>query len=279
MVNYTIGCDAHKHFSVFAVLDHHGKLCSHQRVEHETGAIRKFLEGFPASTPVAIESVGNWYWIVDEIEAAHCLPLLTNPAKAKVMMGKVNKTDKLDAQSLATLLRLGTLPSVWVPPGEVRDMRELPRTRIALCKLRVALKNRIHATLAKYNLKLDGASDISLLKWREDLLAALERLPPETQHCMQAELTALEQLSTQILSLEKRIAEHTKTSKSLQLIQTLPALGNILAIVIDRELGSIKRFPDAEHYANYCGVVPTVSGSADKFHYGHLRKQANQYLK
>jgi hypothetical protein len=46
-----------------------------------------------------------------------------------MMMGNVHKTDKLDAQGLATLLYLGKLPSVWIPPAEVRDERELPRTR------------------------------------------------------------------------------------------------------------------------------------------------------
>ena len=106
----------------------------------------------------------DWYWIADEIEAAGCVPLLTHAAKAKVMMGNVNKTDKLDAKGLATLLRLGSLPTVWLPPGEVRDGRELPRTRMALTKMRTALKNRIHATLAKYNRKLEGASDIFIPK-------------------------------------------------------------------------------------------------------------------
>lgn len=281
MTNYTIGCDAHKRFSLFAVMDHQGKVCHQQRVDHETGAIRKYLTGFPAGTPVAIESVGNWYWIVDEIEAAGCHPLLTNPAKAKVMMGNVNKTDKLDAQGLATLLHLGTLPSVWVPPGRVRDERELPRTRMVLTRQRAALKNRIHATLAKYNLKIGADQDIDIfaIKWRPDLLAAIDQMPPETQRCVQAELAMLEQLSIQIHSLEKRILEHAKTSKSLQLLDTLPMVAEILAVVIEREIGSIQRFTSAEAYANYAGTVPTVSGSAGKFHYGHLRKQANQYLK
>jgi hypothetical protein len=79
---------------------------------------------------VALECVGNYYWIADEIEAAGCRPNLTHAAKAKVMMGLVDKTDKLDADGLATLLRMGTLPTVWLPPGRVRDQRELPRTRI-----------------------------------------------------------------------------------------------------------------------------------------------------
>jgi len=66
------------------------------------------------------------------------------------MMGNANKTDKLDAKGLAKLLHLDSLPTVWLPPGEIRDERELHRARMALSKLRTTLKNRIHATLAKY---------------------------------------------------------------------------------------------------------------------------------
>jgi hypothetical protein len=84
--DYTVGCDAHKHFSLFAVLDGRGRLAQRVRVGHAPGAIQAFLAQFPEGTPVALESVGNWYWIVDEIEAAGCLPLLANPAKAKVMI-------------------------------------------------------------------------------------------------------------------------------------------------------------------------------------------------
>jgi len=109
--DYTIGCDAHKHFSLFAVLDRKGDPVERTRVGHVPGAIGAFLSQYPEGTPVALETVGNWYWIVDEIEEAGCIPLLAHAAKAKVMMGNIHKTDKLDAQGLATLLYLGKLPS------------------------------------------------------------------------------------------------------------------------------------------------------------------------
>ena len=145
-MNYIIGCDAHKHYSQFAVYEKKSKKIKQVRVNHEPGAIRDFLAEYPEGTPVALESIGNWYWIVDEIEQAGCQALMAHAAKAKAMMGNVNKTDKLDARGLVALLQNGTLPTVWIAPGEVRDERELPRTRMALCKIRVALKNRIHAT-------------------------------------------------------------------------------------------------------------------------------------
>ncbi len=153
----------------------------------EPGAIQAFLESLPEGTPVALETVGNWYWIADEIEAAGCLPLLTHAAKAKVMMGNVNKTDKLDAKGLAKLLHLDSLPTVWLPPGEIRDERELHRTRMALSKLRTALKNRIHATLAKYGITSTEHSDIFVGTGRAWLQATLSRLPPETGRCVAQE--------------------------------------------------------------------------------------------
>jgi transposase len=279
MTNYKIGCDAHRRFSQFAILDADGQFLEQVRVNHEPGAIRKFLSEYPPGTPVALESVGNWYWIVDEIEAAGCISLMAHAAKAKVMMGNVNKTDKLDARGLATLLHLGSLPIVWLPPHEVRDERELHRTRMALSKSRTALKNRVHSTLAKYALSLDTDSDIFAPKWRPELTKACRALPPETQRCMQQHLIALDHVQGQIKELEERIKQRVEITPNIQLLKTLPGVANILAIVIEREMGTVDRFSSSAHFASYAGTVPTVKASSGKIRYGRLRKQSNQYLK
>ena len=69
----------------------------------------------------------------------------------KVMMGAINKTDKLDARGLNRLQQNGTPPTVWIPLAEVRDRRDLPRTPMVLARQRTQLKNRIHATLDESN--------------------------------------------------------------------------------------------------------------------------------
>ena len=248
-------------------------------MEHKIGAIREYLEQFLEDTPVALESVGNWYWIVDEIEAAGCRPMLTNAGKAKLMMGNVNKTDKLDADGLALLLHNGTLPTVWIPGGGLRDLRELPRTRMALIKQRTAIKNRIHATLAKYGIRVEGSSDIFVGKGLAVLEKEIDRLPEETRYCVKRELELLGQLKDHIRYLEKRIRERIKQTKDMQLLKSLPGVGDILAIVMASEFGSVERFPDAEHFASYAGTTPKVKSSGGKTYYGHLRKESNQYLK
>jgi transposase len=193
--------------------------------------------------------------------------------------GTFGKTDKLDAQGLGILLHNGTLPTVWLPPGEIRDQRELPRTRMAFSRLRTVIKNRIHATVAKYGITSTGHSDIFVGTGRAWLDTAATRLPPETGRCVAQELEALDGLQLQISQLEKRIRERIGLPPSIQLLKTLPGVGDISAIVVDREIGSIDRFSTAGQFTSYAGLVPTVHASGGKTHFGHMRKPSNQYLK
>lgn len=145
-----IAFDSHKHYTVARVEGADGTPIREAKIHHARGALRVFLSGCEAGSPVAVETIGNWYGIVEEIEAAQMRPQLVHARKAKLMMGQINKTDKLDAQGLNRLQRTGTWPTVWIPPAELRDRRDLTRTRMVLVGMRTRLKNRIHANLAKY---------------------------------------------------------------------------------------------------------------------------------
>ena len=134
----------------------------------------------PPASPIAIESVGNWYWMIEAMEQAGHKPILVHPRKAKLLMGLINKTDKLDARGLAMLNLNGSLPAVWIPPAELRDQRELSRMRMSMVGVRTQFKNRIHATLGKYAIVIDEVSDVFGKKGRVLLSEAIKELPPET---------------------------------------------------------------------------------------------------
>ena len=147
-----IAFDCHKRYTWAVVKEERDRLVREGKIPHQRGSLREFLSRCREGSP-AVETVGNWYWIVDEIEQAGCRPRLVHAGKAKLMLGAVNKTDKLDARGLNKLQRTGTLPEVWIPPGELRDKRELPRTRMVLVRERTKLEQRIHAALTKYGLQ------------------------------------------------------------------------------------------------------------------------------
>lgn len=275
-----IGCDAHKQYSVFVAVDEAGHASPAQRVKHAGTEFHDFLCGLPPGSPIALETSGHWYWMVAAMEQAGHQPILVHARKAKLLMGLVNKTDKLDAQGLATLLRNGTVPSVWIPALALRDQRELPRLRMTFVRVRTALKNRIHAAFAKYGIALNDVSDVFGAKGRQMLAQRLSQLPTETQYAVREELALLDPLQDQIDDLEGRIRQVVQQTPRMQRLQTLPGVGPILAIVIALELGSVERFPNAEHFASYSGTVPRVQESGGHRRYsGAVRNDVNRYLK
>jgi transposase len=278
-MNYYTGCDAHKKYSVFVTMDETGKTGKADRVTHDLETYRKYLKTLPPGVTIAIESVGNWYWMIDEMEKAGHRPLLTNPGKAKQMMGMINKTDKLDTNGLAMLNRNGTLPVVWTPPSEIRDQRELSRMRMAMVQVRTKFKNRIHATLAKYAIDIDEVKDIFGKKGRILIKEAIKGLPPETKRSVDEQLELLDQVIERIDAVEEHIRQVVKMSPEMTLLKSLPGVGDILAIVIALEIGSVARFPSPMHLASYAGLVPRVHSSGGKTYYGKVRDDVNHYLK
>jgi transposase len=274
-----IAFDSHKRYTWVDREDHSTGETRCHRLEHAPGAVRNYLSGCEPGTAVAVEATGNWYWIIDEIEQAGLQPRLVHPRKAKLMMGQINKTDKLDAQGLNRLQRNGTLPTVWIPPGPLRDLRELTRTRLVLVAQRTRLKNRLSATLAKYGTPASECSDPYGKRGRAELEKHLEGLPEQTRWVSGQLLAQLDFVGAQVKELERRLGDLVEITPEMQWLLTMPGVGVILAATIALEIGEIQRFPSAMHLASYSGTTPRVHASGGKVRYGPLRVDVNRYLK
>lgn len=192
-------------------------------------------------------------------------PHLANPLEAKRRMGK---TDALDAKGLAILLHNGTLPESWIPPGELRDRRELLRTRMALRDLRSSLKHRIHAAIDRYGLQATGISDLFGVRGRVYIDTTLDKLPHDTAAMICVQLTSLDQLEVQVEDIEDRIADALKPSPEVRLLRTIPGIGEILAPLVWLEIGEVERFPRTENLASYAGLVPRIIASGGRIRHG-----------
>lgn len=272
-----IAFDSHKHYTLAEREDVASGRARQTRIDHAPGAIRAYLAGCAPGTPVALEAMGSWYWIVEEIEQAGLRPLLVHARKAKLMMGQTNKTDRLDVHGLNRLQRTGTLPTVWVPPSGVRDLRELTRARIALVHWRTDVKNHIHSMLAKHGLAV-GASDAFGRKGRAEIDGLLDRLPDEAGGVTRMLLAEVDTLSGHVAALERRLKALIVATPAMQRLMTLPGVGVVLAATVALEIGDVTRFRSAPRLAAYAGTTPRVSASGGKTHYGPLRADANRTL-
>jgi transposase len=276
-----IAFDSHKHYTLASVQNQQGTIVQEEKIMHDRGNIQEFLKRWEPGTPVAVESIGSWYWIVDEIEAAGMQPRLVNPRKAKLMMGNINKTDRLDVRGLNQLQRNGTLPIVWIPPGKLRDERELPRIRMLMSNERTRLKNRIHSDIAKYGLQETFAeiSDVFGKKGRVLLQKCMTLFPEHTAYTVKLLLEELEEIEKHIRQIEKQMQKTFTSTKEIQLLRSIPGIGFILGMVIWLEVGDVHRFAGPDCLANYAGVVPRIHSSGGKSRYGRQRSDTNHYLK
>ncbi|MBU1319324.1 MAG: IS110 family transposase [candidate division Zixibacteria bacterium] len=274
-----IAFDSHKRYTLCSVADDRGLVLEEERIEHVRGAIVSYLSRFPSGESVAVETIGNWYWIVDEIEAAGLKPLLVHARKAKLMMGCINKTDQLDVRGLNRLQQTGALPTVWIPSGELRDWRDLPRTRMYFGAIRTRLKNRLHASLAKYAQTVQGVSDIFGPRSREALLVHLDYLPEQTRFTTLEQLAYIDRLTESIKGIDARMDDIFTETQDVSLVRTAPGIGFVLGIVIALEVGDVTRFASPGRLASYSGTVPRVRASGGRISYGRLRPDVNRYLK
>jgi len=274
-----IAFDSHKHYTLMEREEVRSGKTVQKRIEHRPGAIREALADCEAGATVAVEAMGSWYWIIGEIEQAGLIPVLVHPRKAKLMMGMINKTDKLDVHGLNRLQRNRSLPTVWIAPAQTRDMRELTRSRMQLTAQRARLKNRLQATLAKHGLAIRDCSDNFGVAARRQWPGLLEQLPQHTRWSAEQFWEQLELVSEQIRRHEERLEALLEVTQEMQLLRTIPGVGLILSSVIAMEVGDVDRFGDSEHLASYAGTTPRVHSSGGKTRYGQLRTDVNQYLK
>jgi len=135
-----VGLDVHLKNTQVTVMKMNGEIVKRERVSTTKAELRS-LEPAPKGSKVALESVGFcWPWIdfLDELEFE---VLLANPVKAKYRAEDV-KTDRVDSKLLADLTRMNWLPTCYVPPSELRVLRNLLRHRAYRTKLSTGVKNK-----------------------------------------------------------------------------------------------------------------------------------------
>src|SRR6059058_2409306 len=150
----------------------------------------------------AIESMNGARFVHDRLELAGWQVEIADAQKVKGLAPLACKTDRIDAWVLAELSRRELVPAIWLPDPEVRAERERARWRLHLVRHRVALKNRVHATLLAFG-RPCPASDLFGVGGRE-LLTRLEVPDPWSKNIATA-LGMIDELGAAIHDCEREL--------------------------------------------------------------------------
>jgi transposase len=276
-MKHFIGMDIHRKFSQVCVMDEEGRTVSQRRLRHDhPQRLVQYFEGFSGQAQVAMEATVGWMWLADTLESVGLEVKLAHPAGVRLIAENRLKSDKVDARSLAQLLRTGFLPEAYLAPREVRDRRVLLRYRQGLVKTRTMVKCRIHALLIKWNIELDLSDSFG--RQGRQLLRTMELAEPD-RTCLQGWLDLLDFLDVQVGAVERRLVKTLPDEPRAVWLTTIPGVGKLTAYLILAEVGHIERFPSAKKFVSYCGLCPSNRGTAGRTWHGSIGPAGRKALK
>jgi transposase len=270
-------------------------------------ALREWLQAYGV-THVALESTGvYWKPVYYMLEGAFTL-LLINMRDLSHVPGR--KSDVQDSDWLAQLLECGLLKASFVPPPEIRDLRDLTRYRGQQVGDRAQEVNRLHKVLEDAGVKLSTvASDVLGASGRAMLSALVEgttdpvvladlargrlrqKLPllqralegkfrPHHAFLIQQGLTKIDFLEEAIAQLTTELDRRLRPFEPmLQALDTIPGVDRIGAMSLAAETGGdMTRFATAAHLCSWAAMCPGQNESAGKRRSGKTR-QGNRYLR
>lgn len=272
-----VGLDIGLKWHYVVVMDAEGRIGQQQRLPTESLVLQRFFETLEGPCRVVLEATGNWVAVYERIEPYVQEVVLAHPLKVRAIASARIKTDKIDATTLAHLLRADLIPQAYIPPRPVRDWRELARHRAFLVRLQTRVKNRIHSLLAKRGVEAPGCSDlfgVAGLAW-----LAQVALPEPYAAMRHRYLAILARLREQLRNVEQTIDQTVATTPDARLLMTVPGLGRYLALLVLAEIGEITRFPNPKHLVSYAGLCPSTYASGQTLRHGHLTHQGSPWLR
>jgi len=264
-------------------------------------------------THVAIESTGVYWRPVFNILEGSLEVILVNARHVKAVPGR--KTDVKDCEWLADLLRHGLLKASFIPPLEIRELRELTRYRNSIVREQATISNRVQKIAESGNIKLSqvasdalgvsgrlmlralagGETDVE--KMSELARARLRNKKGELKRALEGRLTCAqrwvlaelldryEELEAAIKKVNEQIRKEVEESadpfvrEAIELLDTIPGVGESVAQIIVSEIGvDMGRFPTDKHLASWAGMCPGNNESAGKRRSGKTTK-GSQYLR
>lgn len=270
-----VGMDIHRDYAVMVgVSAPNVCVLNARRVEY--GKLRDWMKAnLSASDEVVIEATMNSWAIYDQVKPFVAQVWVANARKIGLIAQAAVKTDAHDALHLANLLAAGLLPTVWVPPPPVREMRKIVAHRMTLTKRRTMAINHIRSILNEHTL----TQPADLLKIEDWLSEAEKALSCADRLVIADELTSLRQFKTSITQAEAELARlsnsDTWREQAIQVMQ-VSGFGIVHGMTALAAIGDIKRFANPDALASYSGLCPRKHQSGQKNDDGRITKEGRK---
>jgi transposase len=272
-----IGFDVHKKTVNYCRKTASGEIVQEGRLAARREELRAWAAVQAQPWRGAMEATLFSAWIYDTLKPYAQQLDMGHPARMKAITAGKKKSDRLDARTIADLLRCNLLPTCYVLSPEMRELRRLLRYRQLVVAQAVRMQNKMAGLLMEtgapfVKAKLHGK------KYFTQLLGTLEEVPESVKDLLRMSRGALEMFESTQQRLIQRLLHEPRLEARLERLMSIPAVGPITALTWALEIADPQRFPSIGEAVSYCGLTTAFRNSAGKEQRGPISKQRNAWL-
>lgn len=280
-----VGVDLHKCTVSLAAADPSGTIIA--RLKTSTKCLEKidaFMADLPGPVHLAVEACPFVEWFIDryrdKVAASGGRLDIADATELANLRGKRRKTDRNDAADIAIRLSRGDCPLGWIADEHVASLRKLGRQWHRLSRTLGRTKASMRSLLLQQNVRgpasLDGAS---AQRW----VLAHGQLLKDVDRQSFGDLLAIVQTVERVMEpLRLRIIHANRSERFaalVELLKTVPGIGEIWGCIIAAEVGEFGRFPNADALEFWAGLTPDVKESAGRTTSGGITKAGSRTLR
>jgi transposase len=270
-----VGIDLHRETVVIAAVNDAGEVVKPVTIRCEaTEAIVEVVKRLGCFR-AAVEASGTYRWLYDLLQP-HGTILLAHPFRLRAMVQRRTKTDKLDAQLLANLLRINQIPLASIPPEPYQQLRDLTRRRVRLGRELAEAKIGLRALLARQNRQAPYRTPFGVrgLAWfRGEDFGWIENLVRDEL------LDRLRHFGRQMTIIDRHLARMAEAFPQVEALANIYGIGLFSALLIVAELGEVERFRTAKQVGAYAGLTCRVHQSGNHCYRGSISRQGWPWLR
>jgi transposase len=232
----------------------------------------RFWDSMPAGSHVFVEMSRTTWWFARWVQELGHHAHVVDPGRCRAMASGRAKTDRNDARWLAEMGAKDVLHEVYVIQPETERLRELARHRGLWVRDQTRIKNRIHFQLAReqrrcpYRLVFTQKG----LSWLDE-----QKLSSPYDQSLANHRSHYEFVHQEVEQATERLMAYPADSRTLQLLESIPGVGQLTARTLLAEIETIFRFEHPEKLISYAGLAPKVRQSAGN---GSTRSSDQEWL-
>jgi len=272
-----VGLDVHKKTVVFCVMDERGRTRAEGTVEATRPALSQWARSLKRPWVGALEATLFTGWIYDHLRP-HARELkVAHPLMLKAIAAGKKKNDRVDACTLANLLRCDLLPESYMPGREIRELRRVLRYRNMVVAQSVRMKNKIAGLLMETGTPY-CARRLHRKGYFHQLMDNLTEVPDSVVDLLRLSRASMEMFEMSQRRLLRGLRRHRELEQRVERLMTIPGVGEVTALTWALEVADPHRFGSVAQAVSFCGLCSAQKQSAGKDRRGPISKQRNKYL-